>query len=453
MKELFEFANNLFALGPQVLLGASVTGCVGLSGLALYMRHASRRSAAVHDQRLAEEQARRRQVEKQLQDAQTQNSTLHCLVHEKDARLQEYTTLLEQERQQQLQLQEEVGGLKEEVRRLTETANRLRGRLDSWRELASQAQEQLQSIASSDGRVWEQPVHQPPPFRPPGDRRARIVSILNFKGGVGKTMLVGNLAAWLAQERDSRTLVIDLDYQMNLTQWCLTHPQLAAVREQRKYINVLFQEGHDDAAGADLASPSCLEHLDVIAASSLLVDDEMRALALWLARQTPQDVRFLLRSLLHAPRSLSAAYDWILLDCPPRLTTATINAICASDYFLVPVVLDRVSVLAAPELLRLIREYKRRGVCPEIALKGVVANQTSRLRMSRREQSIWNELGTRCQHEWGDYVRMFNRNVPAQARLRDRSPGRFASLTREAGPIFRDLAEEFVGVSTVPVRS
>ncbi len=450
MKELFEFANNLFALGPNVLLGASVTGCVGLAGLAGYLRHVARRSAAELEKRLVAQEARRGQIETQLQEVQEQNCALHSRLHEKDARIQEFTKLLEEERQRQLQLQEEVGGLKEEVRTLGETADRLRRRRNEWRELARSAQEQIRAITSSDGRVWEQPVGPCVAFRPARNRRARIVSVLNFKGGVGKTMLVGNLAAWLAQERGCRTLVIDLDYQMNLTQWCLTHAQLAAVREEQRWIHVLFQQGGGEQVPSDLTSPTCVENLHLIAASNLLVDDEMKALAVWLARESQQDVRFLLRKFLHASPSASDVYDWILLDCPPRLTTATINAICASDYFLVPVVLDQVSVLAVPELLRLIREYKRRGVCPDIALKGVVANQTSRLKMARREQTMWRELATRCQHEWGEVVRMFARNVPGQVRVRDRMPGRFASLTKECGPIFRDLAEELVGPVPLP---
>ena len=55
-----------------------------------------------------------------------------------------------------------------------------------------------------------------PPFRPRADRRAVIISVLNLKGGVGKTTLTANLAATLATA-DRPALVIDLDYQRSLS--------------------------------------------------------------------------------------------------------------------------------------------------------------------------------------------------------------------------------------------
>src|SRR5207237_68388 len=75
---------------------------------------------------------------------------------------------------------------------------------------------------------------------------------------------------------------------------------------------------------------------------------------LWSNEPEAGDVRFRLRSLLHA-EAVQRDYQYILLDCPPRLTTTCINALTAADFVLIPVVLDQKSTESAPRLLRWLR--------------------------------------------------------------------------------------------------
>ena len=71
----------------------------------------------------------------------------------------------------------------------------------------------------------------------------------------------------------------------------------------------------------------------------------------WQAKITTDDVRYRLRAILHSAE-IADRFDFILLDCPPRLTTACINALAASDYVIVPVLPNPISTAAVPRLLQ-----------------------------------------------------------------------------------------------------
>src|SRR5262245_41946837 len=88
-----------------------------------------------------------------------------------------------------------------------------------------------------------------------------------------------------------------------------------------------------------------------------LEETESRLLAEWTVQQDGRDIRLLLREALHAAE-MSGKFDCVLLDCPPRLTTACINAVAASDYVLIPVVLDALSARSVPELLRSLQRLR-----------------------------------------------------------------------------------------------
>jgi cellulose biosynthesis protein BcsQ len=83
------------------------------------------------------------------------------------------------------------------------------------------------------------------------------------------------------------------------------------------------------------------------------------------------DVRFLFRSLLHQ-REVMDKFDVVLFDCPPRLTTSTVNALTSSDFVLIPTKLDERSFEAIPRTLSFINNL-RTIAQPKII--GVVANE------------------------------------------------------------------------------
>ncbi len=152
-------------------------------------------------------------------------------------------------------------------------------------------------------------------------RSAEIISILNLKGGVGKTHATWLLAG-VASERRHRCLCVDLDTQGNLTRNLLGNQSpIPGVEE-------VFHPGND----ADLPSlirQSPLKFVDLVPASAALGPFD-------LADQHAWEDGDLQRSLVDALVPVRNEYEYILLDCPPRLSLVSFAALVASDHVMIP---------------------------------------------------------------------------------------------------------------------
>ncbi|BDD12572.1 hypothetical protein FUAX_50040 (plasmid) [Fulvitalea axinellae] len=141
----------------------------------------------------------------------------------------------------------------------------------------------------------------------------RIISILNHKGGVGKTTTTANLGASLSRLGE-RVLLVDMDPQSNLSQhFSIESP------ERNVY--------HSLCEGESLPVWSIRERLDVVPADLDLADAPLRL-------QRDVNGFFKLRECLEEVRE---NYDYILIDCPPSLEILTANALIASNEAMVVV--------------------------------------------------------------------------------------------------------------------
>src|SRR5262249_4667802 len=137
-----------------------------------------------------------------------------------------------------------------------------------------------------------------------------------------------------------RVLLIDLDYQGSLTNLCLPPEKLGDLRlGQGRFAQNVFtaENGHADAAWNNLTPIGKQSYL--LAANEALADVEESVKARWLIDPKRHDCRYILREALHAP-IFQERFDFVLIDCPPRLTLAGINALAAADFVLVPVIPD-----------------------------------------------------------------------------------------------------------------
>src|SRR5262249_36257961 len=144
--------------------------------------------------------------------------------------------------------------------------------------------------------------------------------------------------------KGGKVLLIDLDFQGTLTSRCLSDSQLKA-RSGAEH----FFLGRGDAA-KDLMSRivRVLPQRDamlhqagegwILGADEGLADVETAEMIRWLQQPDELDVRFRLRRALHSPEA--KGFGFCVIDCPPRLTTACVNALAASDYVIIPVVRD-----------------------------------------------------------------------------------------------------------------
>lgn len=141
----------------------------------------------------------------------------------------------------------------------------------------------------------------------------KVISIANFKGGVGKTTSTINIGAGLYQS-GKKVLLIDLDPQFNLTQ------SLGFMDTERPVYGSLKGE-------YPLTPLKITEGWDIISSSLDLIKAEIELSAEFKREE--------ILSRLIEP--LKAAYDFILIDCPPSLGLLSINAFVASDEIYVPI--------------------------------------------------------------------------------------------------------------------
>jgi chromosome partitioning protein len=178
---------------------------------------------------------------------------------------------------------------------------------------------------------------------------ATVISLVNMKGGVGKTTVAVNLAAYLAREHGKKVLLIDLDPQTNASLSFMPERAWAKWVEEHGSIAQVFEldarrKGEEAVKLADCIIPDVapgLPGLDLLPGHLRLTFLDLDLAA------RPGRERILARKLA----KVREAYDIILCDCPPNLQTATQNALYASDWFLVPMQPDFLSAIGLSLLL------------------------------------------------------------------------------------------------------
>lgn len=195
------------------------------------------------------------------------------------------------------------------------------------------------------------------------------VSVINYKGGVGKTTLTANLGAELAF-RGYRVLLIDLDPQASLTFSFIKPEDWKNDLADGKTIKSWFRPSKKTSTNSfdDLivnVKPSLKGKLDLISSHLDLINVDLElATQLGGANLQQSKQRFLKvhTKLLDGIRELgSDIYDYILIDCPPNFNIVTKNAIVASDEILIPAKPDYLSTMGIDYLKRsldsLVKEY------------------------------------------------------------------------------------------------
>ena len=178
-----------------------------------------------------------------------------------------------------------------------------------------------------------------PPSLPTPQGRARVVTVINQKGGVGKTTTVINIAAQIAL-RGFRVLVIDSDSQGN----CATGLGV----DKSKVKNTTRDLILSPETAIDSRHATAVENLHIIVGDRSLIGLEQEMM-----RQLGREKR-----MKEALQPLLAYYDLVLIDTPPSLGLVTINALVASDGVLVPVQTEYFALEGLALLSGTIREVR-----------------------------------------------------------------------------------------------
>ena len=193
-----------------------------------------------------------------------------------------------------------------------------------------------------------------------------VISVINQKGGVGKTTTAINLAACIAQQQQS-ILMVDLDPQGNATSGVGVHtPSDPSLYEALVAAtdNHSTRQAEDDLNASDILLPqvnaTSLPELAVVGTAPELAGAEID-----LAGNPQRDD---LKSILD---TFSQQYPIIVIDTPPSLSLLTVNALVAADYLIIPVQCEYFALEGLGHLLRTL-EMVKRGLNPSLQVLGLL---------------------------------------------------------------------------------
>lgn len=188
------------------------------------------------------------------------------------------------------------------------------------------------------------------------EKQAKVISVLNFKGGVGKTTTVLNLGAALAR-RGKKVLIIDLDVQMNTS----------------------FVLGYSSADGESIyevltGETNTFPIYDTKTDGLVFIPSNMKLTSVEMKLGDDVDRDYLLHDKM---KPLLPVFDFILLDCPPAKGFLTNNALCASHSLLVPITCEMMTMQGVMVIIEKFKQVTNRAN-KELEIEGFLLTKYNR---------------------------------------------------------------------------
>jgi chromosome partitioning protein len=287
-------------------------------------------------------------------------------------------------------------------------------------------------------------------------KMATVVSLINMKGGVGKTTLTMHLA-YTADSMHLRTLAVDLDPQANLSQ-ALMGPKAYVdyLADQKPTVVQIFDEYVPTNSRS--ASPRLLDIAEVVVRkagywqnSTLDLIPSRLELSRTLKNPTGKE-----RRLAKALAQVRKEYDLVIIDCAPTESILTDAAYFASRYVIVPIKPEFMATIGLPLLARSVQEFRLENEDHEIEIAGLVFNHSSSYSSGPEGQRSIRDVSKIAKEQgWHICENQVRYSASYAKSAREHTPLSRTSYARgDVVEGFRLLANEvfdLVGVAQVPV--
>ena len=248
----------------------------------------------------------------------------------------------------------------------------------------------------------------------------KIISIINQKGGVGKTTTAINLAASLGI-LEKKTLLIDFDPQANAT----TGLNDFDINNEFSIYDAISE----NEKIVDIISNTSIEYMDFIKSDTNLVGCEVELVSL------PNREKQLLKLINKVKKN----YDYILIDCPPSLGLLTLNALTASTDVLIPIQSEFFALEGLRSLQETIKIVKE-NINDKLNILGLlITMHTKRLRLSKKVESL---LKTNFKNKL--FKTKISRNVRLAEAPDDGKPAIMYDVNCSGAKDYMDLALEII---------
>lgn len=220
-------------------------------------------------------------------------------------------------------------------------------------------------------------------------KRAKIFSIVNQKGGVGKTTTAINLATALAMSK-KKTLLIDMDPQGNAS----TGFGISNSERQKTVYEILINEFNIK----DTIIPTKISNLKVITSTVDLSACEIELVGI-------ENREYILRQAI---KDIVNDFDVIIIDCPPSLGLLTINSLVASDAIIIPMQCEFFSLEGLSHLLTTL-DLVKENLNNNLFISGIILTMHDKR----------NKLTEQVENDVREYLRdkVFNTHIPRNIRL------------------------------------
>lgn len=257
----------------------------------------------------------------------------------------------------------------------------------------------------------------------------KIFAVTNQKGGVGKTTTVVNLAAALGKT-GQKVLCVDMDPQGNAT---------TGLGMKKKDLDV---STYDIILGRrrikDGIKETEFENVHIVGSTS-----DLAAADIELIDRDKRNLRLRMQLL-----TVKENYDYILIDCPPSLSLLTINAICAANSLIIPMLCDFYSMEGLSQLINFTKKINRHN-SSEVNVEGILFTQYDR-RLVLAHQVIENvKSSVTC----NVYETVIPKNVRISEAPSFGKPVIYYDKSSSGSMAYTKLAQEIQGRCKPPVRA